>query len=110
MDYVSIYLKNDTPIMIPSRLEADLLNFGTTGLNDRWATYHANRLKDIDYDYGIVINFRDIKVSPEQVKEKEFRTEREIKAVARSQWQRRKGQPWQPDHGPEHEKSGRDGL
>ena len=80
MDYVSIYLKNDTPIMIPSRLEADLLNFGTTGLNDRWATYHANRLKDIDYDYGIVINFRDIKVSPEQIKEKEFRTEREIKA------------------------------
>ncbi len=79
MDYVSIYLKNDTPFIIPQRLEADLLNFGTSGLNDRWTTYHANRLKDIPYDFGVAVNFRDIKISPEQVKEREFRVEREIK-------------------------------
>ena len=80
MDYVSIYLKNDTPMMIPARLEADLLNFGTSGLNERWTTYHANRVKGIDYNYGVVINFREINVSPEQVREKEFRVEKEIQA------------------------------
>ena len=79
MDYVSIYLRNDTPFIIPSRLEADLLNFGTSGLNDRWATYHANRLKNVDYNFGVAVNFRDIVISPEQLREKEFRVEREIK-------------------------------
>jgi hypothetical protein len=77
-DFVSVFSKNETQIIIPARLEADLLDFSTFGLNDKWTVYHSNRVKDIQYDYGIVLNFRDIKISPEQVREKEFTVSREI--------------------------------
>ena len=41
--------------------------------------YHSNRLKDINYDYGLIVNFREINISPEQVKEKELQKEKLIK-------------------------------
>jgi hypothetical protein len=78
-DYVSVYTKNETNLVIPIRLEKDLLDFSTYGLNDKWTVYHSNRVKGIDYDYGLIVNFRDIKISPEQVKEKQFDKEKQIK-------------------------------
>jgi len=48
-------------------------------LNDKWTVYHSNRLKDITYDYGLIVNFRAINISPEQIKEKEFIKEKQIK-------------------------------
>ncbi len=78
-DFVSVYSKNETNMVIPVRLENDLLDFSTFGLNDKWTAYHSNRQKDISYDYGIIINFRQINISPEQVKEKEFIKEKQIK-------------------------------
>lgn len=78
-DYVSVFTKNETNMVIPVRLQNDLLDFSTFGLNDKWTVYHSNRLKDINYDYGLIVNFREINISPEQVKEKEFIKEKQIK-------------------------------
>ena len=78
-DYVSVYTKNETNMIIPVRLQNDLLDFSTYGLNDKWTVYHSNKQKGINYDYGMVINFRHIYISPEQIKEKEFIKERIIK-------------------------------
>lgn len=78
-DYVSVYTKNETNMVIPSRLENDLLDFSTFGLNDKWTVYHNNRQKGITYDYGLIVNFRNIVISPEQVKEKEFIKEKQVK-------------------------------
>lgn len=78
-DYVSVYTKNETRMLIPVRLQNDLLDFSTYGLNDKWTVYHSNKQRGIDYDYGMMINFRQIYISPEQIKEKEFVKERIIK-------------------------------
>lgn len=78
-DYVSVYTKNETNMIIPIRLQNDLLDFSTFGLNDKWTVYHSNKQKGINYDYGMMINFREIYISPEQIKEKEFVKERIIK-------------------------------
>ena len=78
-DYVSVYTKNETNMIIPARLQNDLLDFSTYGLNDKWTVYHSNKQKGIDYDYGMVINFRHIYISPEQIKEREFVKDRIIK-------------------------------
>lgn len=78
-DYVSVYTKNETNMVIPSRLQNDLLDFSTFGLNDKWTIYHSNKQKGIAYDYGLIVNFRQISISPEQVKEKEFIKEKQIK-------------------------------
>jgi hypothetical protein len=78
-DFVSVYTKNETNMVIPVRLQNDLLDFSTFGLNDKWTVYHSNKQKGINYDYGLIVNFRQINISPEQIKEKEFIKEKQIK-------------------------------
>ena len=78
-DYVTVSMKNDTRMVIPQDLQRDLLDFSTYGLNDKWTVYHNNKLKTLSYDYGITVNFRDILISPEQINEKQFIKEKQIK-------------------------------
>ena len=78
-DYVSVYTKNETNMVIPARLQNDLLDFSTYGLNNKWTVFHGAKQKDVNYDYEMIISFRDILISPEQIKEKEFIKERQIK-------------------------------
>jgi hypothetical protein len=78
-DYVLVSTKNETNMIIPVRMQNDLLDFSTYGLNDKWTIYQSNKVKGMDYDYGLVMNFRQITISPEQVKEKQFEKEKQIK-------------------------------
>ena len=78
-DFVHVYTKNETNMVIPARLQDDLLNFSTYGINDKWTVYHNNKQKNINYDFGMIVNFRQINISPEQVKEKHFVKEKQIK-------------------------------
>jgi hypothetical protein len=79
LDYVRVELVNETQQIVPERLEAELLNFNTYGLDDFWTQYHANPLEDIPYDYKMLVAFKDIRISPEQVQEKQFIKEKQIK-------------------------------
>ena len=77
-DFVHVYTKNETNMVIPTRLQNDLLDFSTFGLNDKWTVYHNNKQKDIKYDFALLVNFRDILISPEQIKEREFIKEKQV--------------------------------
>lgn len=77
-DFVHVYTKNETKIIIPTDLQTALLDFSTYGLNDKWTVYHSNKQKNVVYDYAMLVNFRQINISPEQFKEKEFVNEKEI--------------------------------
>ncbi|MGV7106726.1 hypothetical protein [Flavobacterium sp. U410] len=78
-DFVYVSTKNETNMVIPAKLQEDLLNFGTYGLNDKWTVYHNNKQKNVVYDFGMILNFRQINISPEQVREKQFIKEKQIK-------------------------------
>ncbi len=78
-DFVHVYTKNETNMIIPNRLQNDLLDFSTYGLNDKWVVYHSNKQKGIKYDFDMMVNFRQINISPEQIKERQFTNERQIK-------------------------------
>jgi len=78
-DFVHVYTKNETGMVIPQRLQDDLLDFSTYGINDKWTVYHNNRQKNITYDFGMIVNFRQINISPEQIREKQFIKEKQIK-------------------------------
>lgn len=78
-DFVFVSTKNETNMVIPSRLQDDLLDFSTYGINDKWTEYHNKKQNDIFYDFALVVNFREIKISPEQVREKQFIKEKQIK-------------------------------
>lgn len=78
-DYVLVSAKNETNMIIPVRLQNDLLDFNTYGIKDKWTVYHNSEQDGIQYDFRVQIRFREINISPEQIKEKEFIKERRIK-------------------------------
>jgi hypothetical protein len=78
-DFVKVSLNNETNMILPILLQNDLLDFDTFKMNDKWTAYHNQLQKGIDYDFQLILNFRRIDVSPEQLKEKEIIKEREIK-------------------------------
>ncbi|WP_298903900.1 hypothetical protein [uncultured Psychroserpens sp.] len=67
IDYVMVSIENQTRQIIPQRLEADLLNFDTYGLNQFWTVYHANQVSDINYDFAMQLQLKRINISPEEV-------------------------------------------
>tara|TARA_R110000868_G_scaffold4211_15_gene26774 strand:+ start:10829 stop:12013 length:1185 start_codon:yes stop_codon:yes gene_type:complete len=79
LDYVQVKLFNDTQQIIPVRLEEELLNFNTYGLNNLWTEYHTNPSENIGYDYEMSVIFRAINITPEQIKEKQISKEKQIK-------------------------------
>ncbi|MCL7762722.1 hypothetical protein MPF19_04785 [Polaribacter sp. Z014] len=79
LDFVIVSMKNETEKIIPKKLEEDLLNFDTYGLNDFWTVYHGRKSRQITYDFSLELNLRNITVSPEQVKEKEIIKESQVK-------------------------------
>jgi hypothetical protein len=78
LDYVKVRMINDTDLIIPARLEEELLNFNTFGLDDLWTQYHNNPLDNIKYDYEMQVAFRNISISPEQVSEKQIVKEKQV--------------------------------
>lgn len=71
-DFVYVTLNNHTGQFIPFRLEQDLLDFNTYGINDLWTEYHGQRENGINYDLGIDLNFQTIQISPERISDKQY--------------------------------------
>lgn len=65
LQYVHLYVTNESEIAIPKRLESDLTQISTYGLNDKWVVYHNQRRPELFYDYDLKLAFRAINISPE---------------------------------------------
>ena len=78
IDYVVVSILNDTQQIIPERLEEDLLDFDTYGLDNFWTIYHGNQSDDIDYDYAMQLQLKNIQVSPEQINRNQVIRKKEI--------------------------------
>ncbi len=78
MDYVHVSILNETHQIIPQRLEAELLDFNTYGLNQFWTTYHAIADNTIDYDFAMELQLKRINISPERVNERQLLREKQI--------------------------------
>jgi hypothetical protein len=78
-DYVLVSIENQSNQVIPRRLEEFLLDFNTYGLDKFWTVFHSERENNTNYDYAMSLQLAQINISPEQLREKEFVREREIK-------------------------------
>lgn len=78
-DYVMVSIENQTYQIIPQQLEADLLNFNTYGLNKFWTEYHIDAAQNINYDYAMQLQLKQINISPEQINRREELKQKNIK-------------------------------
>ncbi len=77
-DYVTVSIENDTHQIIPRRLEEELLDFNTYGLNDFWTVYHANTTEGITYDYAMTLELKRINMSPERLHETQVLRKKQV--------------------------------
>ena len=77
-DFVLVDIDNQTHQIIPQRLEDELLDFNTYGLNNFWTVYHADENETIDYDYAMQLQLKRINISPERINERQFIREKQI--------------------------------
>jgi hypothetical protein len=78
-DFMLVETRNQTNMIIPARLQNELLDCNTYGLNDKWTVYQTFKESDIKYDYGMIIRFTQLAISPEQINRREFVKERKVK-------------------------------
>ena len=78
MEYIHVSIQNLTQQIIPQRLEAELLDFNTYGLNQFWTTYHASTDKAINYDFAMQLQLKQINISPERINERQVLREQDI--------------------------------
>ncbi len=78
LDYVLVTIKNGTQQIIPDRLEEELLNFDTYGLNNFWTVYHGQAHSDVTYDFSMDLNLLQINISPELINNRERLRKKEI--------------------------------
>jgi len=78
MNYVHVSIANKTHQMIPQRLETELLDFNTYGINQFWTTYHAVQDDSLQYDFAMQLKLKRINVSPERINERQIIRERAI--------------------------------
>ena len=78
-DFVYVTLNNKTNKVIPIRLEQDLLNFDTYHLNNFWTVYNTNKQPNQSYNFQLEINFREINISPEKIREKVIIQSKKVK-------------------------------
>lgn len=79
VDFVRVYIINESDKVIPKKLEDDMLNIDTYDINDLWTIYHNNPQDNIQYDYQMDIVFKKIEISPERVTERQVIKEKNIK-------------------------------
>ena len=79
MSRVFVALQNTTMLKFPQEFEEDLLSVDLQALNSEWVEYHTINLdKDVQYDYFINVNVRNITVSPDQTSQLDSVIKRDV--------------------------------
>ena len=78
IDHVHVSITNETHQIIPQRLEAELLDFNTYGLNQFWTIYHTMIDDSINYDFAMELQLKRINISPERINERQQLREKQI--------------------------------
>ncbi|MDO5654870.1 MAG: hypothetical protein Q4G27_01880 [Flavobacteriaceae bacterium] len=78
-DFILVDINNESNQMLPRRLENELLELRTNGLDDFWTEFHNIKQQKITYDYLMRFDIHRIMVSPERLNSSHHRLEKEIK-------------------------------
>jgi len=79
LEFVRVEIGNQTQQIIPERLERELMDFNSYGIDNFWLQYHTNPLAHVKYDYLMNLDFMEINISPERINETQIIKEKQIK-------------------------------
>jgi len=71
-------MQNSTDKIMPKGFEVELLNVTLKSLNKLWINFDTKERKELFYDYSILLSLKNIEVSPELVRTKEYEESIEV--------------------------------
>lgn len=77
-NHISITYKNNSNLILPKDFEKAILEINPEQYNSTWQKFSINLSPEQKADYVITINLRDVNISPEQLKEREYIEEKTI--------------------------------
>jgi hypothetical protein len=77
--HILFRMKNKSAMIIPAQFEEQMLSMSKSELDSKWKSYHFSTMGGLEMDYIVEYNIRDIRISPEQVKERSYIDETTIK-------------------------------
>ncbi len=75
---VLFVIENNSETILPKRFDEELKKIGLADLNGRWIQYSVYEDEEVNYDYFIVLDTRDISVSPERIDRESYKESAEI--------------------------------
>ncbi|MEQ9089582.1 MAG: hypothetical protein RIE52_00745 [Balneola sp.] len=75
---VLFVIENNSESVLPARFDQELRKIGLADLNGTWIQYSVYEDEEVDYDYFVVLNIKDIIVSPEQITKEKYTDTKEI--------------------------------
>ena len=76
--HILFKMQNKTGVPLPPTFEEELTKISLSELNRDWLQYHVKASNGISYDYTILVNMKNIDVSPESVKEIQYTESKEV--------------------------------
>ena len=76
--YVFFNIENNSNAILPRNFEKEIKRINVSDLESKWRTVHLSPKNNQSYDYKVVMNLRQIDVSPEQVREREYQDKKTI--------------------------------
>ena len=78
LDKVILEMRNSSFAIIPRGFEDELLAFNERNLDNEWTNYYKAYNAPTDIDYKVIIDITDIDVSPEHIREHEYRLTKQL--------------------------------
>lgn len=70
---------NNSGALLPQAFADRLMNIGKNELDTEWKSYHFAETQGAQYDFRVMLNVRNIDISPERVQERSYTDEKQIK-------------------------------
>ncbi len=71
-------MNNVAPVVLPAGFEEDLLKIAINDLDTRWVNFDPSEVAGRSYDNVVLLNIRDIDVTPERIHERSWVESREV--------------------------------
>lgn len=79
LTHIFVNLRNEAPVIMPTRFEDEILSISVRDLNDKWKRYYLNPPGGQVMDVNATLIVNQIHVSPERERVREFEESKEIK-------------------------------
>ena len=70
--YVLFNMENNSQSILPKDFEREIKRINVSDMESMWRTVHLSPQQNRKYDYNVVMNLRQMDISPEQFREREY--------------------------------------